>query len=396
MKPLNSKNFEQQIDRWVESEAKRANDFCDLVRELKGVFPTEVVDAIKRLVEQNDKFSELLPDECFEIKRPVIDWLPIPHPLDSDWRFTSSTRNWLVERIGQNGQECSIALLGTPSLIPDVIEEGICNHVHLFDVNPNVITAVNRRFPAVKTCLIDLTTKVPPLQDFDVVVLDPPWYPKHWDSFLHAASNLCRKGGEVLASFPSVGTRDGVSSQFDEFLATADSVSLGKMETIPFGLRYESPFFEQCALAASGLGNCPLDWRTGDFVGFTRSQGETKKCFVPPAPSVVKWQEIRLNGVRVKVRQKANESGSPAVRSIVAKDVLKTVSQRSPVVAEADIWTSDNRVFGCENTSVLLRLFQYWEDTHYRSDIGSLGCVETEVLNWFDGLAHIVNSVKKC
>src|SRR5207248_3620298 len=44
---------------------------------------------------------------------------------------------------------------------------------------------------------------------------------------------------------------------------------------------------------------------------------------------------------------------SPVLRSLVPGDILPTVSRRDPRRKNATVWTSGNRIFGCDGTATL-------------------------------------------
>jgi len=116
-------------------------------------------------------------------------------------------------------------------------------------------------------------------------------------------------------------------------------------------LRYGTPFFETNAMQAAGA---PVtnDWRLGDLAVFRRTAGECG-----PRPTLDRepvWTERSLGLTRFKMQETASTGfASPVLRSIIPGDVLPSVSRRDPRRKDANIWTSGNRIFGCDGTATL-------------------------------------------
>jgi len=49
---------------------------------------------------------------------------------------------------------------------------------------------------------------------------------------------------------------------------------------------------------------------------------------------------------------------SPVLRSIIPGDVLPSVSRRDPRRNDATVWTSGNRIFGCDGTATLATIIE--------------------------------------
>jgi len=80
--------------------------FGALLDRLPGLYPTELLDALKRL-ESNGKMSNkvlygssarpVVGDTSTSYYESIIGHMPTPHPLDFDWRFTPETAYRLQE-----------------------------------------------------------------------------------------------------------------------------------------------------------------------------------------------------------------------------------------------------------------------------------------------------------
>jgi hypothetical protein len=280
--------------------------------------------------------------------------LPLPHPLDYEWRFDPHTRLILAERTRHlAGADGPIALLGAPTLAP-----ALCQHIGdvlLLDANARLLTtlASARKVGAIQLACADLGTFTAPREwqhRAAVVVCDPPWYPEGFATFLYAAAQLVRPGGTVLLSTPDLLTRPSVASELDDLSDLAIQLQLVAETVEPCSLRYRTPFFEYRALLAAGVGVIPLDWRAGTLWQFTsagivqtRSAGRHRAAVNGDIAA-----EVTIDRVRLRIL-----AGPPALPgvlelcSIVPGDTLPSVSRRHPARSSATLWTSGNTVLSC-------------------------------------------------
>ena len=94
------------------------------------------------------------------------------------------------------------------------------------------------------------------------------------------------------------------------------------------------------------------EWRRGDLVLYSRNNMPVGSR--PPAPADECWIEKTLGGTRFRLKQQsAADFASPCLHSVIAGDILPTVSRRDPRRGQADVWTSGNRLFKCFGTAVL-------------------------------------------
>jgi hypothetical protein len=356
--------FDHDIDMWTLA-AVRAGPICfdDLVCHLPGVYPTEVRTSLDRLLAAG-RINQV--DWNRSVKRqprppaaPAPSSLPVPHPLDFDWRFASGALEALVAACdGLAGSAADVACVGAPSLHERLCAAG--RPSVLVDANPDVIAAV-RVFGADRAVHARVGCDALPDLTAPVVVIDPPWYPEHVRVFLWAASRLCTDGGSVLLSFPAAGTRPGVTDERDDALACAAQVGLVHEDTRRGELAYRSPPFERLALVAAGYTDLPEDWRRGDLLVFRALPGRTQAT--PPEPVVddAEWIAIPGGSTRIKVRAPCTRRAMSApvasrLRPLVPGDILPTVSRRDARRAEVAVWTACNRVFGCADTEVFIRV----------------------------------------
>jgi hypothetical protein len=102
------------------------------------------------------------------------------------------------------------------------------------------------------------------------------------------------------------------------------------------------------------LSAVPSDRRHGDLATFR----VVEKTGQPRPTALIEsddWDEQAVRSVRIKCRKcPAANFRDPTLSSLVAGDMLTSVSRRDPARAAVDVWTSGNRVFQCPG-SVIFR-----------------------------------------
>ena len=287
-------------------------------------------------------------------RKGVLD-LPLPHPLDFDWRFTAATvqKLWaLVEEVVCPGG--TVVLLGVPTMAISAGQHRTApsGRVVLLERRDATVKAVRQRAVA-EVIQCDLCRARPPRLGGSVVIADPPWYEDEMLAFLWSAAATCQPTGTVVLSLPPVGTRPGISEERARLEAASVSFGLDLISIVPCVLEYETPFFERNALRAHGLTTVPGSWRCGDLALFARVS-EMGLRSRPSLPADDLWVEEALGMIQLRLKIR-NRPGfyDPSLKKIVGGDVWPTVSRRAPGRSVADVWTSGNRVFRCNGTGVL-------------------------------------------
>jgi hypothetical protein len=278
-------------------------------------------------------------------ERPLV----VPHPLDFDWRFTRDTIRLIWQTVRELAHpQSDVALLGTPSLAATVEPWRELGSVTLHERNPNHHRSLSDGITF--ACCDVLRDPISPASN-GVVVADPPWYEAETIGFLWTASTLSRTGGHVLLSLPPIATRPGIKEERERITAAATGFGLEFLRLSEGVLRYGTPFFEANAMEAAGA---PVtnDWRLGDLAVFRRTKGECGAR--PKMDTELSWMERSLGLTRFKLQATtATGFASPVLRSLAPGDVLPSVSRRDPRRNDATVWTSGNRIFGCDGTATL-------------------------------------------
>jgi hypothetical protein len=276
--------------------------------------------------------------------RPLV----VPHPLDFDWRFTRPTVGLIWETIAELASpQSGISLLGTPSLTSGKRPAHL-GGVTLFERNPNHYRAVA---DGMTFACIDVLRDPIATGTNGVVVVDPPWYEAETIGFLWTAATLAGTGAHVLLSLPPVETRPGILDERERITTAAGRFGLELVRLTGGVLGYRTPFFEANAMEAAGR-SMPPDWRVGDLAFFRRTDAV---CGLRPAMEPEpEWTERSMGLTRFKLLDATTSAfASPVLISIVPNDVLPSVSRRDPRRVSASVWTSGNRIFGCEGTGTL-------------------------------------------
>jgi hypothetical protein len=290
--------------------------------------------------------------------------IPTPHVLDSTWWFGDLALQVLLDQVeGLSSPNSNVLLLGAPTFWHYAKANGSKLRFRLLDrqrsVEPSEFTTT------------DLLFEQPKIGTMDLVVMDPPWYPFDMQVFLLAALRNVKPEAKILLSVPPIGTRPRVEEEWQQLLQWGSRVGL-RLEDYKKGiLPYVSPLFERNALRAAGVASYPEQWRRGDLATFGWDGASENLAMLASAPKRVEWSEASSGGMRIRWRLSENIGWkSPLLREIVRGDVLPSVSRRDPRLASVAVWTSGNRVFGCEGTQILGIITQA---------VISGNCVESEV-----------------
>jgi len=357
--------FSHQVDSWV-LDAVRAgsNRFDELLRALPGVFPVDAAEAVRRLRSggrlREPEASRLLQGASPSVASAVRPSpLPIPHPLDYDWRFTPSSSIELLDRTLSVAMSADdVICLGTPSVFLEAVSRGAGRRAVLVDSNPAITNYFLSLGSWLRVWNADLLADVLPAVRSSAVVADPPWYLPEMAGFLWCASRLCTPGGHVFMCLPPRGTRPSAASEVSRVLALASGLGL-ELASLEKGMvEYDSPPFERNALRAAGVGLSCYDWRRGDLCVLRRLSGATQiRRRVVLAGD--RWAEETLFGTRIRLRGgQGREFADPTLTPVVAGHVLPSVSRSHPLRDAANVWTAGNRIFGCNGTVVMRQIIR--------------------------------------
>lgn len=350
--------------------------FDKMLISLPAIYPTDVLNSMRRLVASKAIHPEILDkalkstqfSNCVnvsEIKNMDVI-LPIPHPLDYEWRYNSETISHLLNRILRlTSEEDVILLLGTPSMMIEAINKKYPRTSILIDNNPVIsdLLPCNCINYSVKKC--DLRTYAIEEYNAKIVLCDSPWYVDFYEPFLCAACKACSTGGYVYLSVPPIGIRPNIDSEVKEIINFADRIGLSYHDHEHNILRYISPLFEINALRAAGIYNIPKEWRCGDLLTFKRTRVINFNHNIS-TDKFDNWNERIIGGVRIRYRKHSDtrEFKNPSLSSLIPGDILPSVSRREEIRNRADVWTSGNRIYSCEG----LNIFSLVLDSIVRGD----------------------------
>lgn len=254
---------------------------------------------------------------------------PAPNPLASQWWFTVET----VERLAKLAKDESsdrrsakLLAVGAPTVALQYSR--LYGEATAVDIDRDLKTVWSAA-KALTIVIGDIYEPSPslPVSEYDVAIVDPPWYPEDLEAFLSFAIRSVRVGGNIFCSLPPRMTRPTVVSERQTLLSTMMAAGVEFVSLSPQATEYYVPPFELAAYGdLPGFDGRP--WRRGDLLHLRK----TGACVLATPPRLPK-PEARAYSIvpvryRVFARVSRDASSSSSLELSTESLFSRTVSSR--------------------------------------------------------------------
>lgn len=330
-------SFTTFVDGLAADLALHSPTFESFVAALPGVLPDEALGALRRIGGGNA--LRLIADAANDRASAVIDQcalLPLPHPLDSEFRFDEASVRILARSLVEStGEGDEILLVGVPSVAIELATLDVPRTVRFLGPDNCVTDAVRAAFEGKSVALE---------QGFGgtaaAALLDPPWYRGPMADLIGVCASGLKRGAPMTLIVPPVGTRPEVALDRSTFIAIAQEHGL-----TPTGnegpVCYRTPLFELAAMERQGIARL-TSWRRGDAVEFVMGAIAPQNRWERPRVT-----ELSVAGVRLRLVDGAT-GGADSLAPIADHEVFPSVSARAPGRSQATLWTTTNRAFSVD------------------------------------------------
>lgn len=350
---------------------EEGKSFEEIVHESLGASPIDIKRSLKRLMEQDSitatKYDNLLKKSewCLpKIEKEVY----ITHMLDGDWKFNYNGIRNIIDAINTDFhslREKKIAFLGTPTLFRESIILNIGVKRTLIDKNAQQYerfslsqndTIIN--IDIMSSNISDIITN-----DYDIVIMDPPWYFDMFFRFILEAKKILKSNGLIYCVYPQEYTRPTIQEEYNELISRLQDYDI-TLKTGHKGIvSYTTPIFEECVLYHEGIALKNRDWRRADLLCFECCGINSKsEDFLPIGFSVDGWEEVRVYDVCFKYRRSAiGKNSRNIIESPFYDAVLPTFSARDfkTELKNVNLWSSSNHVYTCGNLSLFIEILHF-------------------------------------
>lgn len=348
---------QDEYDRWLRDQVqcaatRGAKSLLEVVQHCRGADPIAVRNAVEACGLTGRLAGEASATVPVGRDAPVHPGIAPPHPLDYEWRFSLGGAETFLRHAGE-GHAADLLLLGCATVGILAGDGRWAGTVHSVDRSSLTTDLIESLDLPVRVTRLDLTASSTPPESADIVLMDPPWYLPQAAAFVRAAAASCRVGGRVLGVFPGNGTRPSARTDCEHLTRLSEAQGLRLSRIYEDEIVYETPYFEHNAIRAAGISDDLRGWRRGDLYEFKRVEAHALATGGCPS-GCQPWNELRVGPIRVRFRPDCPMSGNIALHRIHPGDILPSVSRRDTRRDSARVWTSGNRVFGCEDPGTLL------------------------------------------
>lgn len=339
-------NYAARLAEAVSVAVRAATSIEDLCRRTCGAPPSDVLSYVIKA--EFERFQK-------ESTRPVLSSLeeriPEPHPIDYDWRFDHVTIETLTSMTRRFEHTLCV---GTPTVFDSIARSH--RQVTLVDRNPFLAKGLSET-AFTKLFLNEIESVALPSGKYDAAILDPPWYPAMYDSWLNKVIPAIKPGGTIFLILFQELTRPTASHELHVLLNRLDR--LGAITIFPRAATYVTPNFELETLRRQ----CVPDlyaWRQGDILQLDlpaagKSRPSDRWMLQKP-----QWRRFLLAGQVVATTICSRDNGPFDYQDLESAESpfeLTSVSDRNVSRRAVNIWTSRNRgarATGIERAATML------------------------------------------
>jgi len=313
-----------------------------------------------------DMPERLLAEEAKETIREILDGVPDPTPVYSQWWFSQQSCEQLISLLQNSvSLEGEAAFVACPTL-GTAFSRLVEKRTSIFDVDSELLRVLSRfASPRASFHNMDVLRGLaePCFSRYSFVFIDPPWSRNALPHFLTIGALLLSKGGLMMISFPQEFTRPGIHQERKHLLALAAECGLAQQRMSPGGTQYAVPEFERCAYSHL-LPSSTASWRSGDLFVFHKV-GDTPpsaSCQGREPPSQeTNWEQFVFGHLRVFLRRDcADEEGSPRIEPIGGLQDFRcpTTSSRATLWSAASLVSTRNTIAHAHGRAELSRLLR--------------------------------------
>lgn len=181
---MNDRDF--RLHLILSAIASGAHALVEISQKSGGIYPLELKELLDELVREGKiicsqsgyELSLRKNEEIPEHWHPQEISLPEPHPLDYDWRFSTTTSRHLVELVvTESLNNGAVLLLGAPSVLAEIIQLKDPPRTTLIDKSRELIDYLSR-FELPKSVTVVTHNLLQGLWEYDgrfnVAICDPP------------------------------------------------------------------------------------------------------------------------------------------------------------------------------------------------------------------------------
>lgn len=215
----------EYIESLIVRLCKQPRTFEFISKNVNGLDPVLLMETIKQLekrkilqkgddlwsVKEKGKKQSLdlsSEDPQLYLKKYMgyFEFLKTPHPLDFEWRNSTSSLNYLINEVQSlNSVNDKILFLGMPTLFATAHIKDIPQKVTLVERNKPIIEGLlklnvdKERFQILNEDIFKVSPKK--IGKYHCVIMDPPWYSPFFYQFMWLASQCVELDGIVGISY---------------------------------------------------------------------------------------------------------------------------------------------------------------------------------------------------